>query len=119
MDQGLIGGPRQKSSYDVGVNDVGQLITLLGEAPDVPTKGFPGLLSAVFEIPWVPEMRVCALEVSHEDLFHVLPTLDSVGRKVFQPCSCRIGQEQWKVADNKVVIIRSTGLASKPIILRP
>ena len=82
-------------------------------------KGFFGLLSAVFEIPWVPRMLVHALEVSHKDLFQVRPTLDSVGRKVFQPCSRRIGQEQLKVADNKIIIIHSTGLASKLIILEP
>ena len=51
MDQGLAGGPRQESSYDVGIDDVGQLVALPGEAPDVPMKGFSGLLSAVFEIP--------------------------------------------------------------------
>ena len=82
-------------------------------------EGFSGLLSAVFEVPWVPRMRVCVLEVLHEDLFQVRPTLDSVGQKVFQPCLCGIGQEHWKVADNEVVIIRSTGLASKAIILEP
>ena len=64
-------------------------------------------------------MLVCALEVFHEDLFQVRPTLDSVGRKVFQPRSCRIGQEQWKAADNKIIVICSTSLASKPIILEP
>ena len=69
MDQGLASGPRQESSYDVGVDNVGQLAALSGEALDVPTKSFPGLLSGVFEIPWVPKTRVCALEVSHEDLF--------------------------------------------------
>jgi len=69
VNQGLAGGPGQKSSYDVGVGDIGQLIALLGEAPDIPTKSFLGLLSAVFEIPWVTRMRVCAQEVSHEDLF--------------------------------------------------
>ena len=69
MDQGLVGGPRQESSYDVGVDDVGQLIALPGETLDVPTKSFPRLLSVVFEIPWVPRTRVCALEVSHEDIF--------------------------------------------------
>ena len=46
-------------------------------------------------------MCVCALEVFHEDFFEVRPTLDSVGRKVFQPRSRRIGQEQWNVADNE------------------
>ena len=48
VNQGLIGGPRQESSYDVGVDDVGRLVALPGEALDVPTNGFPGLLSVVF-----------------------------------------------------------------------
>ena len=39
--------------------------------------------------------------------------------EVFKPRSRRIGQEQWKVADIEIIIIRSTGLASKPIILEP
>jgi hypothetical protein len=64
-------------------------------------------------------MRVCALEVSHEDLFQVRPTLDSIGQKVFQPRSCQISQEQWMVVDNEIVIICSTGLVGKPIILEP
>ena len=69
VNQGLIGGPRQESFYDVGVGDVGLLIALPGEAPNVPMNGFLRLLSVVFEIPWVPRMRVCALEVTHEDFF--------------------------------------------------
>ena len=64
-------------------------------------------------------MRVCALKVAHEDLFQVHPTLNSIGRKVFQPRSRQTGQEEWKVVDNEIVIIRSTTLASKPIILEP
>ena len=95
------------------------LVALLGEAPDVPIEGFSGLLLTVLEVPRVSRVLVCALEVSHEDLFQVRPTLDYVGRKVFQPCSCRIGQEQWKVADNEVIIIRITGLAGKPIVFEP
>ena len=54
VNQGLAGGSGQESSYDVGVGDVGQLVALPGEAPDVPTKSFPRLLSSIFEIPWVP-----------------------------------------------------------------
>ena len=88
MNQGLIGGPRQESSYNVSIGDVRQLVALPGEAPDIPLKGFPALLSAVLEIPWVPKVLVRALEVPHKDLFQVHPTLDSVGRKVFQPRSC-------------------------------
>ena len=69
MNQELVDGLGQESSYDIGFGDIGRLVVLLGEAPDVPTKGFSGLLSIVFEIPWVPRTRVCALEVFHEDLF--------------------------------------------------
>ena len=69
VNLGLAGGPRQEDSYDVGVGDVGQLIALPGEASNVPTKSFPSLLSAIYEITWVPRARVCALEVPHEDLF--------------------------------------------------
>jgi len=69
VNQGLVGGPRQEGSYDVSVDDVGQLIALPGEAPDVSMKGFSGLLSSIFEIPWVPRMLVRTLDVSHEDLF--------------------------------------------------
>ena len=69
MNQGLVGGPRQENSYNVGVGDVRQLVALPGEAPDVPTEGFSGLLSIVFEIPWVSRTFVHALEVPHEDLF--------------------------------------------------
>ena len=38
---------------------------------------------------------------------------------MFQPCPHQIGQEQWKVVDNEIIIIHSTGLASKLIILEP
>ena len=31
----------------------------------------------------------------------------------------QIGQEQWKVANNEIIIIHSTGLVGKPIILEP
>ena len=82
-------------------------------------EGLSGLLSVVLGVPWVPRVLVCALEVSHEDLLQVRPTLDSVGRKVFQPCSCRIDQEQWKIADNEIIIIRATGFSSKPIVFKP
>ena len=59
--------PNRKAPM-TSVSATSQLVALPGEAPDVPTKSFPRLLSSVFEIPWVPRMRVCALEVSHEDL---------------------------------------------------
>ena len=68
MNQGLTSHPGQEGSNHVGVSDVRELISLSGEAPDVPTEGSTGLLMAVFEVPWVPRVLVCALEVSHKDL---------------------------------------------------
>ena len=68
MNQGLIGHPEQEGSYHVGVGDVRELVSLLGEALDVPMEGLTDLLSVVLEVPWVPRALVCALEVSHEDL---------------------------------------------------
>ena len=71
VNQGLAGGPRLEGSYDIGVSDVRQLVALPGEAPDVPTKGFPGLLSTVFEILGVLGTRVCVMEVPHKDLLQL------------------------------------------------
>ena len=68
MNQRLAASPEQENSYNIGVDDVRLLVALLGEAPDVPTEGLTGLLTAVFEVPWVPRALVCALEVSHKDL---------------------------------------------------
>ena len=38
---------------------------------------------------------------------------------MLQPRSRRIGQEQWEVANNEIVIIRATGLTGKPIVFEP
>jgi hypothetical protein len=119
MNQGLIGHPGQEGSYHVGVDDVWELVALSGEAPDVPAKDLTVLLTVVLEVPWVPKVLVSALEVSHKDLLQIRPTLDCVGRQVFQPRSCRIGQEQWKVVDNEVIIICTTGLTVKSIVFEP
>ena len=91
MNQSLVGSPRHEGSYNVGVGDVRELVALLGEAPDVPVEGLTGLLTVVLEVPWVPTVLVCALEVPHKDLLQIHPTLDRIGRQVFQPRSCQIG----------------------------
>ena len=119
MNQRLRGSLGQEGSYNIGIGDIRELVALPGEALDIPMKGLTGLLMAVLEIPWIPRAFVCALEVPHKDLLQIRPTLDRVGRQVFQRCSCRIGQEQWKVADNEIVIIRTTGLVGKPIVFEP
>ena len=118
MNQGLIDHPRQEGSYYVGVGNVRELVALLGKASDVPAEGLAGLLTAVLEVPWVPRAFVRALEVPHKDPLQIHPTLDRVGRQVFQPCPGRIGQEQWKVADNEVIIVCTTGLIGKSIVFK-
>ena len=80
MNQRLAGSLGQEGSYNVSVDDVRELVALLGEALDVPTEVFTGFLAAVLEVPWVPKALVCALEVSHKDLLQIHPTLYSVGR---------------------------------------
>ena len=80
MNQGLTGRPGQEGSYQIGVGDIRELVTLLGEASDVPAEGLTGLLMAVLEVPWVLKTLVCALEVPHKDLLQIRPTLDCVGR---------------------------------------
>ena len=80
MNQRLTGSPRQEGSYHVGVDDIRELVALPGEAMDVPMEGLPGLLTVVLEVPWVPRVPVCALEVPHKDLLQIRPTLDRVGR---------------------------------------
>jgi len=68
MNKRLAGNLGQEGSYNVGVDNVRELVALPGEAPDVPTEGLTGLLTVVLEVPWVPRAFVCALEVFHKDL---------------------------------------------------
>ena len=80
MDQRLVGHPRQEGSYYVGIDDIRELVALSGEALDVPTEGFIGLLAGVLEVPWVSRAFVRALEVPPKDLPQIRPTLNGVGR---------------------------------------
>ena len=75
---------------DFRVLDAGELSALLGEASDVVPQGLVELLMAPSEIPRVPGMNVCALEVAHEGPDQVRPVMDLVGRKMLKPGACRI-----------------------------
>ena len=68
MNQGLAGGPRQEGYDDVSIDDIRQLIALLGEASDLLAESFLGLLLAIPQILGVPKARVGALVISHKDL---------------------------------------------------
>jgi hypothetical protein len=108
-------GAGKEHPNDIRVGDVGQLGALLRKPPNVLSQGFPWLLAAASEIPRVPRAHVRALEVSSESLDQVVPVGDLRRRQVLQPGSGGVGDEQGEVADDEVVVIRSTQLAGQPV----
>jgi hypothetical protein len=64
-------------------------------------------------------VHVCALEVSSEGFDQVVPVGDLRGRQMLQPGPGGVGEEQGEVADNEVVIVRSTQLAGQPVVRKP
>jgi hypothetical protein len=104
-------GAGEERPDDIRVGDVGQLGALLRKPPDVHSQGFPWLLAATSKIPRVPRAHVRALEVSSESLDQVVPVGDLLRRQMLQPGSGGVGEEQGEVADDEIVIVRSTQLA--------
>jgi hypothetical protein len=64
-------------------------------------------------------VHVCALEVSSKGFDQVVPVGDLRGRQMIQPGSGGVGEEQGEVADDEIVIIRSTQLAGQPVVRKP
>jgi hypothetical protein len=64
-------------------------------------------------------VHVRALEVAGEGLDQVVPVGDLPWRKVLQPGSSGVGEEQGEVADDEVVIVCSTQVAGQPIVREP
>jgi hypothetical protein len=105
------GGAGEERADDIQIGDVGQLGALLRESPDVVPERLSRLLAAASEIPGVPRAHVRALEVASEGLDQVVLVGDQPRRKMLQPGSSGVGEEQGEVADDEVVIVRSTQLA--------
>jgi hypothetical protein len=101
-------GAGEERADDIRVGDVGQLGALLRKPPDVVPQGFPWLLAAASEILGVPRAHVCALEVSSEGFDQIVPVGDLRRRQMLQPGSGGVEEEHAEVADDEVVIIRST-----------
>jgi hypothetical protein len=99
-------GAGEERADDIRVGDVGQLGALLRKSPDVVPQGLSRLLAAASEIPGVPRAHVRALEVAGEGFDQVVPVGDLRRRQVLQPGSGGVGEEQGKVADDEVVIVR-------------
>jgi hypothetical protein len=66
------------------------------------------MLAAALEIPRVSRAHVHALEIAGEGLDQVVPVGDLPWRQVLQPGASGVGKEQGEVADDEVVIVRST-----------
>jgi hypothetical protein len=112
-------GAGEERADDIRVGDVGQLGALLRKSPDVVPQGLSRLPAAASEIPGVPRAHVCALEVAGEGFDQVVPVGDLRRRQMLQPGSGGVGVEQGKVADDEIVIVRSTQLAGQPVVREP
>jgi hypothetical protein len=115
----VLSGASEERPDDIRVSDVGQLGALLRKPPDVLSQGFPWLLAAASEIPGVPRAHVRALEVSSKGFDQVVLVGDLRRRQMLQPGSGGVGEEQGEVADDEVVIVRSTQLAGQPVGRKP
>jgi hypothetical protein len=102
------GGADEERADDIRIGDVGQLGALLRESPDVVLERLFRLLAAASKIPGVPRAHVRALEVAGEGLDPVVSVGDLPQRQMLQPGSSGVGEEQGDVADDEVVIVRST-----------
>jgi hypothetical protein len=112
-------GAGEERPDDIRVGDIGQLGALLQKPPDVLSQGFPWLLAVALEVPGVPRAHVRALEVSIESLDQVVPVGDLRRRQMLQPGPGSVGEEQGEVADDEVVVVRSSQLAGQPVVRKP
>jgi hypothetical protein len=110
------GGAGEERADDIRIDDVGQLSALLRESPDVVPERLSRLLAAASKVPRVSRAHVRALEIAGEGLDQVVPVGDLPRRQVFQPGASGVGEEQGEVADDEVVIVRSTQLAGQPVV---
>ena len=80
---------------------------MLGEASDEVSERLVRPLATTLEVPGVPRVHVCALEISNEVLYQVTPVVDLRGREVFEPGSHQVRQEQREVAEDEQVIVHA------------
>ena len=81
---------------------------MLGEASDEVSERLVRFLATALKVPGVSRAHVCALEIPDEDPNQVTPVVDLRGRKVLEPGSHRVRQEQGEIADDEQVIVRAT-----------
>ena len=116
VGQSLAVRPAEERADDVGVDDTGERVALLGEVPDVVTQGLAGLLLAVLEVPRIARAHVCALKVADEHLPEVCPVADGVGGQELQPGAHILSQADWEILDDEAVVVRSSGSACELVV---
>jgi hypothetical protein len=87
MDEGLAGRAANEGIDDIDIDDVGELIALLGEALNVLLESLVGPLPIVAEIPGVPWVGVGTLEVADEDRTEIAPAADAARLELLKPSS--------------------------------
>jgi hypothetical protein len=112
-------GASEESADDIRVGDVGLLGALLRKLLDVVPEGLSRLLAVASEISGVPRAHICALEVAGEGFDQVVLVGDLRRRQMLQPGSGGVGEEQGKVMDDEVVIVRPTQLAGQLVVREP
>ena len=119
MDHGLAVHPAEERADDVGVDYAGERVALLGKAPDVVAQGLAWLLLAILEVPRIVRAQVRALKVADEHLPEVCLVADRVGGQELQPGTDVLSQADWEVLNDEAVVVCSSGLACKPVVLQP
>jgi hypothetical protein len=105
--------------HDLGLSHTRELGTALGEASYEVPERFAEILDARPQVPGVPRAHVCALEVPHERADQVVPAMDLAGLQVLEPCSGRVREVQWQVADNHRIGGGTAQLAGSAVVLKP
>ena len=86
---------------------------------DVIPQGLIELLLAALEVPGIPRIDICPLEIPDEDPLEIRLVTDAVRREEFEPCSNMLPHTDGEVLNDEVVIIHSTGSAGEPKVFKP
>jgi hypothetical protein len=104
---------------DVGIVDLWEFMTLLGETPDVVPLGFNLLPLATLQIPRILGPHVCALKVAGKDILEIFPTIDRVSKQVIELGFGHVIQVNGEELNDRKVIVRPTHPTCKSVVLQP
>jgi hypothetical protein len=94
-------------------------VALLGETPNVVTKGLALLLPAAPEVPGVTGVHIGALEVAGKGFPQVVPTVYGVSREMVQQGSGGFSQIDWAELDDEQIIVCPSRSTCEAVILQP